>query len=96
MENGGFEIMKLPPHRALPDAWVTAHILKRMFQEKTVEDLIELTQTPIMIENFNFGKHSGKSVAEVTATDPRYLRWMLQQDFDADTVFTIKHHLGIK
>ena len=36
----------LPPHRAGPDTYVTAHILLRLLQERTIEQLIEWTSTP--------------------------------------------------
>lgn len=36
-------------------------------------------------EIFNFGKHKGKTVDEVFASDPNYCAWMQQSDFAADT-----------
>jgi DNA polymerase-3 subunit epsilon len=33
---------------------------------------------------FSFGKHAGKSLREVVKRDPRYLAWMLGQDFSAE------------
>lgn len=40
-------------------------------------------------EVFNFGKHKGKTVDEVFATDPNYCAWMQQGDFSADTKRTV-------
>lgn len=40
-------------------------------------------------EVFNFGKHKGKPVDEVFATDPNYCAWMQQSDFSADTKRTV-------
>jgi exodeoxyribonuclease X len=95
----GSEIMKLPPHRALPDAWVTAHILDVMLQNpgeqefRTPEELVELTKKPILMKTCAFGKHKGTEWAKVPKD---YLAWMLRQkDFDADSIYTAKHHLGI-
>lgn len=34
---------------------------------------------------FNFGKHKGKSVADVLKLEPSYYQWMLQGDFPLDT-----------
>lgn len=85
------EIMALPPHRAAPDAWVTAHILKRMLKEHSIDDLIEMTPKPILMKIVSFGKHRGEKWEDVPK---RYLRWMIEQDFDDDTKFTAKHHLG--
>ena len=33
------------------------------------------------VEVFNFGKHKGRSVAEVFRTEPRYYAWMMNGDF---------------
>ena len=36
-------------------------------------------------EVFNFGKHKGKTVAEIFAKEPSYYDWMMQGDFPAET-----------
>jgi len=36
-------------------------------------------------EVFNFGKHKGRSVAEVFEKEPSYYDWMLKGDFPAET-----------
>jgi exodeoxyribonuclease X len=95
LHNGdGAKIMKLPPHRALPDAWVTAHILHKMLIKHSPEQLVELTKAPILLKMCRFGKHRGAEWKDV----PRdYMLWMLKQQpgFDSDTVFTIKTQLGM-
>jgi exodeoxyribonuclease X len=81
-----------PPHRALPDAWVTAHILKRMLIEHSIEDLIELTKKPILSKTCHFGQHRGVPWEKVPKS---YLHWMKKQKpgFDSDTIFTVDHFL---
>lgn len=37
------------------------------------------------VEVFNFGKHRGKSVAEVLAKEPSYYSWMMDGDFPLNT-----------
>lgn len=82
-----------PPHRALPDAWVTAHIVRRMLQIKTPLELRELTRTPILHKKFHFGMHRGVPIPQV----PRdYLLWLLRQkDVDPDVAHTCRHYLDI-
>lgn len=81
--------MQLPPHRALPDAWITAHVLRRMLRERPCAELMELSPKPILLKTVRFGKHRGTPWAEV----PRdYLRWVAGQDFDPDTLATAKHY----
>ena len=40
---------------------------------------------PVMTEYFNFGKHKGKTVAEVLRYDPGYYAWILGGDFTYNT-----------
>lgn len=83
-----------PPHRALPDAYVTAHILRRLLQMRPVSRLIEVSAEPALLPKVNFGKHRGMKFAEV----PRgYLEWVAdQKDMDEDIRFTAKHYLKRK
>lgn len=92
-EGNGSAIMKLPPHRALPDSWITAHILHLMLKEKTPEELVELTKKPILIKMMMFGMHRGKPTTDI----PRdYWKWVIRQkDMDSDVVFTAKTMLGM-
>lgn len=87
--------MALPPHRALPDAWVTAHILLELLALRSPLELIELTAAPILLKTVRFGKHRGM---EWSAVPRDYLSWILRQeaakpgDFDRDTVHTANHY----
>lgn len=94
----------LPPHRALPDALITSRLLMEMLRMRTAEELIELTQTPILLKNCFMPKHRGKTWEEVARIDRGYLQWMLSQGpkppgsdkgFDANTIHTLKFHLGL-
>lgn len=82
-----------PAHRALPDAWVTAHVALALLDEMSVEELLEVTAAPILLRTVRFGKHRGEAWADV----PRdYLQWILRKDaeFDRDVVHTARHYLG--
>ena len=80
----------LPPHRALPDALVTASILERMLKERSVSDLIKLTSEPAVLHRVTFGQHRGKLWSEL---DSGMLHWVLKRNFDDDTKHTARHHL---
>lgn len=82
-----------PPHRALADALVTAHVLIRMLETgRSAQDLLELTKAPVLLKTCTFGKHRGTPWEEVPQD---YMRWILrQQDFDPDVVHTCKTLLG--
>ena len=82
----------MPPHRAGPDAWVTANILADLLRFATVQQMIDWTSQPRPMPVLTFGKHKGTGWAEVP-TD--YLRWMTgQQDMDSDTVWHAQRELA--
>lgn len=79
-----------PPHRALPDARVTALILKRLLDERTVDELVSYSKWPALLVKCNMGQHRGKLWRDV---DSGFLEWVLGKDFDADTKFTCRYWL---
>lgn len=81
----------MPPHRALPDAYVTAHLLRRLLAEKSVEELLLYSSYPAVLKVMNFGKHKGMLFADAP-TD--YLMWIRDKsDMNEDTKFTAKREL---
>jgi exodeoxyribonuclease X len=82
----------MPPHRAGPDAYVTAHILAEALRRAAPSDLIAWTAQPSLLPHVTFGKHRGKQWSELPSD---YLSWIVNKsDMDADTKFTAKHHLS--
>jgi exodeoxyribonuclease X len=93
IEEAGPELA-MPPHRALPDAWVTAHVVRKMLETKTPEELQELTEAPILMKTIRFGMHRGTKFEELPAS---YLSWMCRQpDMDPDAKHTADHWLRNK
>ncbi len=62
-----------PPHRALPDAKVTARILTKLLDEHPVEQLVEWSSQPRLITKLPFGKHKGMLIREAPGD---YLDWV--------------------
>lgn len=78
-------------HRALPDAYVTAMLLRALLKHATVEELIAWTTQPILLQRVNFGRHRGSPWADVP-TD--YLHWIVERsDQNEDVKFTARHHI---
>ncbi|MBN2815778.1 MAG: 3'-5' exonuclease [Campylobacterales bacterium] len=71
-------------------------VLKMFPGENPVEKMIDLTNTPILIKKFRFGKHKGKLLEEVAQEDVGYLRWMLgnMENLDDDMRYSINFYLG--
>ena len=83
--------LAMPPHRAGPDAYVTAHILSSMLLMKPASRLMELTNTPVIQKRVNFSQHAGKLWSEM---DRGFLEWCLDPKRDnlPDEVKTTARH----
>ena len=86
-------------HDAIGDVLVLKLFLSKLKEavqakypnENPVEKMVDLTNTPILIKTFRFGKHKGKELREVALSDAGYLRWMLSSmdNLDADMKYSI-------
>lgn len=70
------EDLAMPPHRAGPDSFVTAHILGRFLLQAKVRELVQWTMAPRYLPRCTIGKHRGQPWAEVEAS---FMEWMLRQ-----------------
>lgn len=70
------EAFSMPPHRAAPDAYVTAHILIALLEEATAKQMVAWTKEPRLLPTCPLGKFRGKPWPEV---ESGFLNWMLQQ-----------------
>ena len=78
-------------HRAMPDAYVTAHLLHEILKHASIEDLIRWTNEPILLPKVTFGKYRGQNWTDVP---PDYLQWILrQQGMNEDVIHTARHQL---
>ena len=77
-----------PPHRALPDAYVTAHLLRQQLNRASLDDLITWSQQPALLTNVTFGKHRGLKWTDVPNG---YLNWIIANGgFDENVMYTAK------
>lgn len=60
-----------------------------------MQKLAELTQTPVLLKIFKFGKYKGESLEEVARKDANYLNWMREnmKDLDEDMRYSIDYYL---
>lgn len=90
-------------HDAIGDVLVMklllSHLVK-LTQEKypgvnPMVKLAELTQTPVLIKTFKFGKYKDREIAEIVNADKGYINWMKNNmELDEDMLFTLDHYLG--
>lgn len=82
--------MAEPAHRAGPDAYVTAFLLRELLARTTLDDLVLISAQPALLVRCNFGKHRG---AAWSAVPLDYLHWCARQDMDEDILFTVRHEI---
>lgn len=82
----------MPPHRAGPDTFVTAHILARLVFAANVPELIRLTTAPVLLRDVTFGKHRGMKWKDLPWD---YLNWIANKsDLGADEKHTARQIIG--
>ncbi len=74
-------------------------IMETKNKEDAIKEMIDISNLPSIIKTFNFGKHNGKTVADVAKEAPDYLEWLLKQKLESpsdeeDWIFTLKTYLG--
>lgn len=80
-------------HSALSDA---LHVkLLYDYLASMTTDMVALSNRPVLIERFAFGKYKGERIEEIALQEPGYLRWMLEhaRDLDDDLRYTLEHYL---
>jgi len=70
-------------------------LIKEQFGEvNPMQKMVELTQTPVLIREFKFGKYKGQSIEEVANSDQGYLSWMFKNlDLDEDMKYTLQQYM---
>ncbi len=85
-------ILCQPAHRAGPDAYATAHLLKALLAAASIDDLIAWTKEPAALPRCSIGKWRGKRWSDV---DGGFLGWMVRQpDMDADLKWNAQREIN--
>ncbi|MFW6027184.1 MAG: 3'-5' exonuclease [bacterium] len=82
-------------HRAFPDAYVTAFLLRDLMIEAQaqgfgLDSLIEWSGQPALQVRCHIGAWRGHKWA---AVDDGFLQWVSERDFDEDVLFTVRHEM---
>ncbi len=90
-------------HDAIGDVLVMKLLLSRLVQLtqesfpgiNPMQKMAELTQTPVMMKTFKFGKYKGREIEEISHEDIGYIKWMRNNlDLDEDMTYTLDSYLG--
>lgn len=78
-----------PPYRAGADAYVTAHLLARILEERlegrsvSLDEMVRWSNGPALLHRVSFGKHRGGLWSDLPTN---YLQWIVDKsDLDRDT-----------
>jgi len=89
-------------HDAIGDVLVMKLLLSKLVtltQERfpglnPMQKMAELTQTPVLMKHFKFGKYKEREIEEIANEDLGYIRWMRNNlDLDEDMKFTLDQYL---
>lgn len=79
------------PHSAGYDARTTANIFINLLNRITIEEMIEISKLPVLLNKIPFGKYKGMGFTEAPKD---YLMWLDRQPhINQDLSYTIKHYI---
>ena len=91
----GFERSSISPHGAAFDVVVTAAIFEELIKNARWSELVQWSGEPALYTKFYFGKYRGRRYDEIAASDPDYLRWIIEKsELEAGVKHSAKHWLG--
>ncbi len=90
--------IEIKPHDALSDVLIMQLFISKLVQkvkekfpnQNPMQQLAHLTQTPVMLETFRFGKYKDQKIAKIVNQDKGYISWM-QKNMEMDE--DLKHTL---
>ena len=89
-------------HDAIGDVLVMKLLLSELVKrtqdkfpgENPMKKLAELTQTPVLMKTFKFGKYKDRQIEEICKADKGYISWMQKNlDLDEDMEYTLNYYL---
>lgn len=83
--------LAMPAHRAGPDAYATAFLLREMLKKASVDDLINWSSQPALQVWCRIGGSFRNH--RWTDVDWSFLEWVAARDFDEDVLFTVRHEM---
>ena len=73
---------------------LVAQVKKQYPNVNPMVKLEELTNTPVFMKSFKFGKYKGDQIDDIARSDAGYIKWMLKSlDLDEDLKYTLERVL---
>jgi exodeoxyribonuclease X len=72
-------------------------VLEKYPDKDPIQMMTILTDTPILLDKFTFGKHRGKTYSEINKTDRGYIEWLFKSNHDdPDVKHTVAYWMSQK
>ena len=79
---------------ALDDAYVVSLLYNYLSDFVTIEEMLDLSFKPVLLEKFPFGKYKGQYIEEIYYNDKTYISWMLALDtLDEDLRYSLEYYI---
>lgn len=97
--------IEIKAHNALSDVIVMKLLLSKLIaktkaihktstEDETINKLIKLSATPVLIKKFQFGKYKGEYIEDIVHNDYQYIVWMRERlTLDEDMKYTLDFYL---
>jgi len=73
---------------------LTARCKEQYPETQVMQKLVELTNTPVLMQTFKFGKYKGRGVEDIAGEDMGYIKWMRKNlDLDDDMEYTLDYYI---
>jgi exodeoxyribonuclease X len=91
-----FERSAIAPHRAPFDVVVTAAIFEELIKKARWSELVHWSGEPALYTKFHLGKYRGRRYDRIAASDPDYLRWIIEKsELEEGIKHSARHWLAI-
>lgn len=78
-------------HGAAADVVTLFLLFRRMVAKHGVDELIKISETPLLYTNMPFGKHKGRNIQYLVLSDKGYTNWVFKNIADEDVQYSFKY-----
>ena len=91
--------LEINAHNALGDVIVLKLLFDYLLDKYSIEELIKLTNEPILYDKFFTGKYKREKIVDIIEKDPGYIEYLLTQneyELDFDLRYSLNYYLQEK
>ena len=74
---------------------MTAAIFEELIKKARWSELVQWSAEPALHTRFHFGKYRGQRYADIAASDPEYLQWIVEKsELEEGIKYSARHSLA--